>query len=157
VCALDTELLGHWWYEGVTWLSAVIDECERQGLGLTNLDQALEDHEPAPAPADLGVSTWGDGGDLRTWSGPTVADLAWQARTAELRLLATGRRPNDRALRELLALQASDWAFLITRELAGEYPRERARGHAEALEAALTGAVPGAALRNLAPDLTGWE
>ncbi len=157
VCALDTELLGHWWYEGVTWLSAVIDECERQGLGLTTLDQALEDHEPAPAPADLGVSTWGDGGDLRTWSGPTVADLAWQARTAELRLLATGRRPNDRALRELLALQASDWAFLITRELAGEYPRERARGHAEALEAALTGAVPGAALRNLAPDLTGWE
>ena len=32
VCALDTELLGHWWYEGVSWLSAVIDECQRQGL-----------------------------------------------------------------------------------------------------------------------------
>src|SRR4029079_10768875 len=23
-CALDTELLGHWWYEGPTWLAAAI-------------------------------------------------------------------------------------------------------------------------------------
>ena len=110
-----------------------------------------------PAPADLGVSTWGEGGDLRTWSGPAVADLAWSARTAELRLLATGRRPNDRALRELLALQASDWAFLVTREMAGEYPRQRARGHAEALDEALGGSGLEGALRNLAPDLAGWE
>ena len=26
VCALDTELLGHWWHEGVAWLDAVMDE-----------------------------------------------------------------------------------------------------------------------------------
>ena len=32
VCALDTELLGHWWYEGVDWLRAVVEECSRQGL-----------------------------------------------------------------------------------------------------------------------------
>jgi 1,4-alpha-glucan branching enzyme len=157
VCAVDTELLGHWWYEGVSWLSAVIDECERQGLALTKLDEALENHDPVPAPADLGVSTWGEGGDLRTWSGPAVADLAWSARTAELRLLATGRRPSDRALRELLALQASDWAFLVTREMAGEYPRQRARGHAVALDEALAGWGSEGALRNLAPDLAGWE
>ena len=46
VCALDTELLGHWWYEGVAWLAAVLDECSRQGLALTTLDDALERHEP---------------------------------------------------------------------------------------------------------------
>ena len=34
VCALDTELLGHWWYEGVAWLAAVVEECGRQGLEL---------------------------------------------------------------------------------------------------------------------------
>jgi 1,4-alpha-glucan branching enzyme len=157
VCALDTELLGHWWYEGVSWLAAVIEECQQQGLALTTLDRALETHEPAPAPADLSVSTWGEGNDLRTWSGPAVADLAWLARTAELRLLATGRRPSDRALRELLALQASDWAFLISRDLAGEYPHERARGHAQALAAELAGSKLEGKLRNLAPDLAGWE
>ena len=143
VCALDTELLGHWWYEGAQWLSDVIDEAERQGLRLTTLDDALERHEPAPAGRELPVTTWGEGGDLRTWSAPAVADLAWSARTAELRLVSLGRRPSERALRELLALQSSDWAFLATRELAGEYPRERARAHEQALELALAGGASG--------------
>jgi 1,4-alpha-glucan branching enzyme len=158
VCALDTELLGHWWYEGVRWLDAVVDECGRQGLALTTLDDALERHEPVPAPATLGVTSWGAGGDLRTWSGPAVAELAWRARSLELKLLAVGGEPSERALRELLALQSSDWAFIATNELAGPYPHERAAGHAEALERALDGGDNGElTLRNLAPDLTGWR
>ena len=40
VCALDTELLGHWWYEGVAWLAAVVEEAARQGLALVRLDEA---------------------------------------------------------------------------------------------------------------------
>ena len=165
VCALDTELLGHWWYEGVAWLAAVLDEAERQGLELTSLDSALAAHETvsgseagviARAP-ELGVSSWGAGGDLRTWSGPQVAELAWQARSAELAVLASARRPSERALRELLALQSSDWAFLMTNALAGEYPRERAAGHAAALSLALRGEGGlDQRLRNLAPELVGW-
>jgi len=165
VCALDTELLGHWWYEGVHWLAAVIAESKRQGLNLTTLDDALARHEPAPAPADLGVSSWGEGGDLRTWSGPAVADLAWQMRSAELSVLATRERAGERVLRELLALQASDWAFLAALGLAGDYPRQRASAHAEGLQRALdprTGLEPerrniAPELRNLAPELAGWE
>jgi 1,4-alpha-glucan branching enzyme len=157
VCALDTELLGHWWHEGVDWLAAVIDEAARQQLRLTTLDDALERHEPRSAPSELPVTTWGEGGDLRTWSAPAVADLAWQARTAELRALALGARPSDRALRELLALQSSDWAFLAYRRIAGDYPRERARAHAEALARALDrDPVIAPELRSLAPELAGW-
>jgi 1,4-alpha-glucan branching enzyme len=154
VCALDTELLGHWWFEGVWWLEAVIDEAAIAGLRLTTLDDALERHEPRPAPAPLPVSSWGEGGDLRTWSGPRVAELAWAARSAELRLLAASRRP-VRAVRELLALQSSDWAFLVTRETAGDYPLQRARAHLEAFERALEGDPELAPeLRGLAPDLS---
>jgi 1,4-alpha-glucan branching enzyme len=158
VCAFDTELLGHWWYEGVAWLSAVIAEATRAGLELTTLDDALEQAEPVAAgAAGAGVTTWGEGGDLSTWSAPAVAELAWRARGAELRLLAGGeRRPPERALRELLALQASDWAFLETRGWAGDYARERMRGHAEAFERALAGELD-PSLRNLAPDLLGWS
>jgi len=158
VCALDTELLGHWWFEGARWLAEVIEESARQGLALTTLDDALADADPAPAPPDLGVSSWGEGGDLRTWSGPAVAELAWRARRAELKALAAGRRPPERALRELLALQSSDWAFLAWRGTAGDYPRERAAAHARAFERAL--AEPGGgdpALRGLAPELVGWD
>lgn len=158
VCALDTELLGHWWYEGIQWLSAVIDEAARQGLPMTSLDDALEHHDPAPAPPQRGVTSWGEGGDLRTWSGPQVADLAWQARAAELRVLTLDGPPSERTLRELMALQASDWAFQVTRQLAGEYPRERAQAHAQALHATLDpGREVDQAVRNLAPELAGWS
>ncbi len=163
MCALDTELLGHWWHEGIHWLAAVIEESTRQGLELTTLDDALERQEPEPLPPELaaaeppqGAFTWGAGGDLRTWSGPRVADLAWRARTAELELLAA-RRPSPRAVRELLALQASDWLFLTYHGLAGEYPRERVEAHVRALKWALAGdphLTP--QLRNLAPDLVPW-
>jgi 1,4-alpha-glucan branching enzyme len=157
VCALDTELLGHWWYEGVDWLAAVLEQSRRQGLALTTLDDALERHSPQSPPGERGVTSWGAGGDLRTWSAPGVADLAWQARSAELNVLSATPGPSLRALRELLALQSSDWAFLATHELAGEYPRQRAAAHAAELDRALVD--PGAdepELRNLAPDLAGW-
>ena len=48
VCALDTELLGHWWYEGVLWLQQVLEEAERQDLTLTALDDALESTDTRP-------------------------------------------------------------------------------------------------------------
>jgi 1,4-alpha-glucan branching enzyme len=100
------------------------------------------------------VTTWGSPRDLATWSGPAVAELAWRARNAELRTLAAGAAAGPRALRELLALQASDWAFMVSRDLAGPYPRERADGHAGALEEALRlGSAAQPALRNLAPAL----
>ncbi len=154
VFALDTELLGHWWYEGVWWLEAVLDESARQGLPLTTLDDALARHEPAPAPAELPVTSWGEGNDLRTWSGPAVAELAWAARTAELRCRAAGDRAGPRAQRELLALQSSDWAFLTARATAGDYPLERATGHLVNFERALAGdSRLEPELRGLAPDL----
>jgi 1,4-alpha-glucan branching enzyme len=154
VVALDTELLGHWWYEGVAWLQAVLTEARRQGLALTTLDEATQRHQPVPAPADLGVTSWGEGGDLRTWSGPRVADLAFAMRTAELQVAVAQPAAGVRARRELLALQSSDWAFLADRGTAGDYPRERAQGHRATLERALAG-DPSLApeLRGLAPDL----
>ncbi|MGO9488114.1 MAG: 1,4-alpha-glucan branching protein domain-containing protein [Solirubrobacteraceae bacterium] len=155
VCALDTELLGHWWYEGSAWLGAVVRECERQGLELIRLDDAVERCEPVVVDtAGWPASSWGEKGDLSTWSGPAVAELCFAVRAAELRLLAAGRAVPSAALRELLAVQASDWPFLVARELAAPYARERLEGHLRRLARALAG-EPGAGLaelRNLAVD-----
>jgi 1,4-alpha-glucan branching enzyme len=153
VCALDTELLGHWWYEGVEWLKAVVDECSRQGLKLVRLDEARAIGDPRPVDTeDWAPSTWGNGGDLSTWSDPIVAGMAFETRAAELRTLAAGVEAGSAAVRELLALQASDWSFMVSRGLAVPYARERFAGHGEALRRALSGG-PGAStesLRNLA-------
>jgi 1,4-alpha-glucan branching enzyme len=155
VCALDTELLGHWWYEGTWWLAAVLEQAAQQGLEIVALDDALAEIEPG-APLALPTTSWGTPRDLSTWDGPAVADLAYQARAAELQVVAAGADVPLRAVRELLALQSSDWAFMVTRELAGDYPLERARGHREALESALQalGSGPEPALRHLAPHAT---
>jgi 1,4-alpha-glucan branching enzyme len=154
VCALDTELLGHWWYEGPQWLEAVVEECERQGLALEHLDDALAHVEAAEAP-ELPATTWGTPRDLSTWSGPGVEDFAWRVRRAELEVLRAGRDATPRAVRELLALQSSDWAFLVHRDLAAAYGHDRARGHLERLSAELSSlGSETPELRNLAPYAT---
>jgi len=155
VFAVDTELLGHWWHEGPQWLAAVLDEAVGQDLEILHLEDALAQIDPAPPLQSYeGVTTWGTPRDLSTWSGPRVAPFAWRAREAELRVVRAGAAAPPRALRELLALQSSDWAFIAANALAGDYPERRAAGHAAALDAALAaGARADRALRNLAPHL----
>jgi 1,4-alpha-glucan branching enzyme len=161
-CAFDTELLGHWWYEGLDWLRDVFDEAATQGLALATASDAVAG---VAVQRTLGASTWGSDKDFSTWDAPRVAELAFAARTAELRTVAAatagdaGTTALERAARELLAVQASDWPFQVTRELASEYPVERVRGHLAEHDAALGALADSAtvlrepALRNLAPDL----
>jgi 1,4-alpha-glucan branching enzyme len=158
VFAIDTELLGHWWSEGAAWLREVLAGAAAAGVRLLTVPQALAEHEPVKRP--LAASTWGEEKDLRTWDSPQVADLASAARRLELRLLralAQGLRGPAalRAARELLAVQASDWAFLDKRGQAGDYPFRRTTDHAEAMLEAIdsaAGSEPG--MRALAPDLS---
>ncbi len=159
VCAVDTELFGHWWYEGVHWLEAVVEECARQGLELSRLDDALERIDAAPAAGRVGSapSSWGLHGDLSTWSGPVVAEIAFATRAAELEVLAAGGDVGVSAVRELLALQASDWAFMVSREIAAPYALERVAGHRRGLARALAAgaSADASAVRNLAADADG--
>jgi 1,4-alpha-glucan branching enzyme len=158
VFAIDTELLGHWWSEGAIWLREVLAGAGAAGVRLLTVPQALAEHEPVERP--LAASTWGERKDLSTWDSPAVADLAWGARRLELRLLrelARGLRGPGalRAARELLAVQASDWAFLDKRGQAGDYAYRRATDHAEAMLEAIDSAAGGTPrMRALAPDLS---
>jgi 1,4-alpha-glucan branching enzyme len=175
VVAFDTELLGLHWHEGVAWLAGVLDEAERTGLRIAPLDAVAGELDAAPAPA-LPVTSWGTPRDLTTWSGPAARGLAWRQRAAELRAVAAGSAASsrvagtaavppaadtsppaavsERAWRELLALQSSDWAFLTSQATAGDYPLERFAGHEAAFAAALADpAGSGPALRGLAPWL----
>jgi len=148
--AWDTELLGLHWHEGVLFLAAVLELAEEAGLRIAPLDELVAEAVAEPVALDVATS-WGAPRTLDTWSAPRAGGLAWRQRRAELRTLPGG---SPRALRELLALQASDWAFLVAHGTAGTYPLERVEGHEAALEAALAEGWAGAeALRNLAPFL----
>jgi 1,4-alpha-glucan branching enzyme len=158
VFAIDTELLGHWWSEGVIWLREVLAGADAAGVRLLTVPEALAEHEPVERR--LRASTWGEEKDLSTWDSPAVADLAWGARRLELRLLralSSGLRGGaaERATRELLAAQASDWAFLDKRGQAGDYAFHRAVSHSEAaLQAIDSPTIADPRMRALAPDLS---
>jgi 1,4-alpha-glucan branching enzyme len=160
--AIDAEVFGHWWYEGQTWLRETIALAQSGAVRLSGVSGALAACEPVKRP--LRRSSWGTAGDLSSWDSPRSAELTRVARSAELSFAAASRSPGiehaalSRAARELLALQASDWSYLHTHELAGAYPRERVMAHAATLAGALRGARTGAlapdpCLRNLAPGL----
>jgi 1,4-alpha-glucan branching enzyme len=159
VFAVDTELLGHWWWEGPRWLAEVLRALPDHGVEPVTLREALTRHEPEPRP--LQRSSWGEYKDLSTWDSPAVADLAWASRRLELRVLrglglGVGGAAAERAARELLGVQASDWAFLDRRRQAGDYPWQRSTGHAWSLLEAINSGPrpPDPRVRNLAPDLS---
>ena len=85
--ALDTELLGHWWYEGQQWLRAVLAEAAEQGLELTTVSRGRRPHRAGGARAARVQLGDGQGlldvGLARRW--PTWRS---RARSAELRTVA---------------------------------------------------------------------
>ena len=140
----------------------MLDEARLQRVPLATLPDALERVDADERP--LAAASWGKPKDLTTWDSPRVADIAFAARRGELETVAAAARARDRgpalqrAVRELLALQASDWAFQVTHDLASDYPRKRVESHARELDAALaalkdSAAPPDPAVRNLAPEV----
>jgi 1,4-alpha-glucan branching enzyme len=137
----DTELFGHWWFEGVEWIKAVLRNLSRSEIvELTTASDFLEAHPPEDVLA-LPESSWGTGGGHFTWDN---VDTRWMwpiIHEAERHMEAlVDRHPDaygdlalvlNQAARELLLLQASDWPFLVTTGQAKEYAIERFNGHVE--------------------------
>ena len=149
VVAWDTELFGHWWHEGPVFLEHVLRMLPEAGVRLATLGQVAE---RATEEIDLPAGSWGAGKDLRLWAGPAVADLAADGRAVADRLLdvvrrcagpASPRRTDlDDLAREALLVLSSDWAFMVSRDSAAGYARERHDGHVARFHA-LADAVEG--------------
>lgn len=152
VFAADTELFGHWWYEGPWWLEHVLEQAAGYDIELVTLDTVHAD--ATPTDREITRSSWGRSKSLETWDSPKVAELCWTQRRAELDLEralaraatgdapATGTNGEDEALAtaraELLLLQSSDWAFMESEGRTDEYGMQRSTGHLAAFERALS-------------------
>jgi 1,4-alpha-glucan branching enzyme len=139
VAAFDTELFGHWWHEGPAWLEAVLRTLPEAGVRVTTLHGAAE-AGLVGEPVALPPSSWGSGKDWRVWAGPQVTDLVAQQERVQKALLgavAPGlvRDPiRDVLATEALLVLSSDWAFMVSKDSAAGYARERASGHAARVE-----------------------
>ncbi|MET0741397.1 MAG: glycoside hydrolase family 57 protein [Candidatus Nanopelagicales bacterium] len=142
VVAYDTELFGHWWHEGPAFLERVLRLLPEAGVRVTTLRGAVEAGHVAGA-VDIGPGSWGSGKDWRVWNGALVSDLVDDNDLLQKRLLdlvdrhSTHRERDaaiDRVAREALLALSSDWAFMVSKDSAAEYARDRARGHRAAFE-----------------------
>lgn len=150
--AFDAELFGLWWHEGVWFLEALLEALAESPVALVRLGEAQALAEAAPAAPPQQPTTWGAGGDLSTWSTANrkVRELAAEVRRLELELAAVGAAAPPHALRHLLALQASDWTYMVAFDSASQYGLRRFAGHREGVERALD-EEPVSPPRNLAP------
>ena len=139
VAAYDTELFGHWWFEGVAFLEAVLRRVlDDPRLTTTTLAHRLERHPPTRR-LHLPESSWGYAKGHASWITPDTRGLWQRLREAEARArhaLAGGRgtaRQRAQVARELAQLQASDWPFMATRGASPAYARDRIDHHSAAL------------------------
>src|SRR6058998_3146645 len=155
VAPFDTELFGHWWFEGVDFLAGVYRELRHQpGVRPVAASRHLTDH-PARTALRLAEGSWGVNGDhtmwlndRTAWTWPRLRALEgafWKAAPAAL--ASPGTRPAlAQAARELLLAQASDWQFMISTGAVPDYAERRFKLHcddAERLIAAVTSGSSG--------------
>ncbi len=141
----DAELFGHWWFEGPQFLRDVILTFNADpAINLTTTERYLRDHPPDKV-VSMPEGSWGEHGDHRVWSndyinwmwdieyrceamfGKATFELPWRT-DEKIRTLL------QKAGRELLLLQASDWAFVITRGQAVDYGIKRFITHVARFE-----------------------
>jgi 1,4-alpha-glucan branching enzyme len=157
VAPFDTELFGHWWFEGPEWLSAVYRElaAERRDIRPITASRHLAEH-PAKQPIRLTSGSWGANGDFSMWLNERtrwtwerlwpLEESFWNAASAALSNPAT-QPVLAQAARELLLAQASDWQFIISTGAAADYAEHRFREHCDAAEQLIAALLPDGASR----------
>ncbi len=140
VSPYDTELFGHWWFEGPDFLYYLFKEIDKhkQFKAVTPVEYLKEYPENQliqPSP-----SSWGDKGYYEVWLNggndwiyrhlhkmaddmeKFANDFKEEKDVLKIRIL-------NQMLRELLLAQSSDWAFLMTTQTAKEYATRRTKEH----------------------------
>ena len=165
----DTELFGHWWFEGVDFLAAVYRNLGNgRGVRPVTASEHLDRHPPGRT-VELAAGSWGAGGDDGMWLNARTA-WTWQRLwpleerfwgVAPRALAAPETHPVlAQAARELLLAQASDWQFIITTGAVSDYAEQRFSQHAAdaelltgILEDAVRGGVIPVQARRIAEEL----
>ncbi len=150
VAPYDAELFGHWWFEGPQFLEAAIRELVAGGLQLCSPSDILRE-EPLLQVCTPLDSSWGKGGDDRTWRNAKTEWIVEGVNRASTRMsdLTSGPPFRDeagvrQAARELLLAQASDWPFMITNGSFEAYAQNRVRDHLSAFGQLVEGIQSGA-------------
>ncbi|HKA88751.1 MAG TPA: 1,4-alpha-glucan branching protein domain-containing protein [Haliangiales bacterium] len=141
VAPYDAELYGHWWFEGPMFLDFLLRQAwyDQAEIALETPSDYLA-RNPTLAVADISPSSWGDGGFSAVWIDGVNDWIYRHQHRAETTMVELARRYAgsatpleervlDQAARELVLLQASDWAFILKMQTATGYATSRVKAH----------------------------
>jgi len=143
VAPFDTELFGHWWYEGPQFLANVYRALRAHAVVKPATASEHLAVNPARTGLRLGTGSWGANGDYSMWLNSQTAwtwPRIWQL---EEQFWTMAREAIEfpsaydalaQAARELLLLQSSDWQFIISTGAVTDYAIRRFNGHADACD-----------------------
>ncbi len=149
----DTELFGHWWFEGVEFLGQLYRALA--GQEVVRPLTAAEHLRAAPPEAGVRLSagSWGANGDDGMWLNDTTA-WTWRRLWAIEQTFwtvapgavddATRQPVLAQAARAMLLAMSSDWQFIISTGHAADYATARFTGHCTEAETLLAALAPGA-------------
>ncbi len=135
----DTELFGHWWFEGPGWLEHVLSTVDDiSELTPSTGSEIMSAPDQAPV-VELPEGSWGEGGfhyiwynDETKWTWPEIYRCE-RRMTEAVRKYGEQRGDVYEALqqlgRELLLMESSDWQFLISTVAAKDYAELRFTQH----------------------------
>jgi 1,4-alpha-glucan branching enzyme len=136
----DTELFGHWWFEGCQWLFSLLGMmCRDEEINPSTCSRFLES-TPEGGLITLSEGSWGEGGfhyiwlnDENSWTWKKIYNSEERFLILVKHWYSKGNRLADKILkqaaRELLLLESSDWQFLISTWSARDYAEERVSLH----------------------------
>ncbi len=149
----DTELFGHWWFEGVDFLKELSTRLPfREGVVAVTASEHLDSFPPQSAIRPL-QGSWGASGDFSMWLNEgtrwtwerlwPLEDTFWDIAPGALASEET-RTILAHAARQLLLAQSSDWQFMISTGAVPDYAEKRLNLHCDDAEMLLDAIKPGA-------------
>lgn len=137
VALYDTELFGHWWFEGPEWIYRVIKKLAAGPVKPMTAGGCL-DRLPPETIISLPEGSWGQGGfhwiwlnDDTAWIWKKIYRIEEEAAALTPRLARLDRQILKQFFREKFLLESSDWPFLISTWSARDYAENRAAEHYE--------------------------
>ncbi len=136
VVPFDTELFGHWWFEGPEFLYSLFNKISKfsKSLETVSLSRYI-DRFPIMQISEPDASSWGEGGYFKVWLNEETDWIYEHLNVLGKRMMDCSNRfqkPSflqkrllNQMARELLLAESSDWAFLITVGTAVSYARSR--------------------------------
>ncbi|NLX91517.1 MAG: DUF1957 domain-containing protein [Firmicutes bacterium] len=139
VAPYDTELFGHWWFEGPQWLKYLCRLlADNQYIEMITPGRYLEKGYPLQLSTP-NASSWGDKGYYEVWLNGENDWIYRHLHQAAKRMIALAsdfpeaegilRDALTQAARELLLAQSSDWPFIMTAGTMDMYARARQTSH----------------------------